>query len=330
MAATDFYQYDPSAPVAPPVWHPGDPLPAGAQPQPDGGYLLPNGGGYITADQASPSTITPTGGFKGWMVNPDGSWSIDPSYVATPGQTSSTGVPSTNYAPPAGAPAAKTDTTTPPPTGGTSTTGGALGGLLSPFGGTYTQPPPVDLGGPPGIPYIPPVPTLNLPSFPIAPKFSYQDFTAPTLEEAQNDPGYQLARQEGQSGIESSAAARGLVRSGGTLNDILKYNSNFANSHYNDVLNRDLGIYNTNRSGAVNTYNTNYQTQYKDPYTFDVAAKEAEFAPQLSQWQTQAQAGQRQTEDNNATSWQQFLQKFLQFQDQRDSTFNKTFTYANA
>jgi hypothetical protein len=107
----------------------------------------------------------------------------------------------------------------------TSTTGGAappatLGNLLSPFTGSYTQPPPVNLGGPAGIPYIPPVPQLNLPAF-----------QKPTLEEAQNDPGYQLAQQQAQAGIESSAAAKGLVRSGGTLNDILNFNQNMATTH---------------------------------------------------------------------------------------------------
>jgi hypothetical protein len=61
-----------------------------------------------------------------------------------------------------------------------------------------------------------------------------------------------------------------------------------------------------------------------------VASTEANFAPIMQQWQVQGQAGQRQTEDQNASSWNQFLQSYLQWQDQRDSTFSKQLQYANS
>lgn len=55
-----------------------------------------------------------------------------------------------------------------------------------------------------------------------------------------NDPGYEWQRQQGQQGIERSAAARGLGLSGAALKEASRYNTNFATTKYNDILNRNL------------------------------------------------------------------------------------------
>jgi hypothetical protein len=112
----------------------------------------------------------------------------------------------------------------PPATGG----GGGGGGLINPFpGGDFT---------PPG--YTPP-----------------PAFAAPTWEEAANDPGFKFVQEQGQQGVERSAAARGVLNSGGTLQDIAKWNQGLAQTQYGNVYDRALG-----------KYNTNYTTQYLDPY----------------------------------------------------------------
>lgn len=99
--------------------------------------------------------------------------------------------------------------------------------------------------------------------------FNYDSFKAPTLAEAQNQPGYQFALQNGQKALENSAAARGVLRTGGTLKDLFSWGDKFGEQNYGNVFNQDLQGYTTNRANAFDTYNTNrnnaadaYRTNY--------------------------------------------------------------------
>jgi hypothetical protein len=77
------------------------------------------------------------------------------------------------------------------------------------------------------------------------------DFAAPTASEAQNDPGYAFRVAQGQQAIERSAAARGGVLSGGTAKSLDAYTQGEASNEYNNVYNRDLTTYNTNRNNLA-------------------------------------------------------------------------------
>lgn len=216
------------------------------------------------------------------------------------------------------------------------------GPLTAPFNQVFNAPSPINLGGPTGIPYIPPIPTFTPPTYTPPPAFSYAEyapsapFVGPTAQSALSDPGYQFRASEGQRALEQSAAARGLLNTGGTLKDLLNYGQNLASQEYQNVWDRAFNTYGmneanrfntyrTNREGAVNAYNTNYQTQYVDPYKNAYQGAMDIYAPKLQQWITQGSAGQRQSELDYDRSWQQFLQNFRQFQDQRDSTWDKLF-----
>ena len=96
-----------------------------------------------------------------------------------------------------------------------------------------------------------------------APSFYFGEFKAPTMEEAMNDPGYQMALKEGLKGMQQSQAAQGLLRTGGSLKDLMNYGQGMAAQQYGNVYNR-----------AANTYGTNLGT-----------AKDI-FAPQFGSWQT--------------------------------------------
>jgi len=52
------------------------------------------------------------------------------------------------------------------------------------------------------------------------------------------DPGYQFGMQQGQQGIERSAAARGMGLSGAALKAASRFNSDYAGTKYNDAFNR--------------------------------------------------------------------------------------------
>jgi hypothetical protein len=99
--------------------------------------------------------------------------------------------------------------------------------------------------------------------------FSYQPFKAPTLEDAQKEPGYAFARDEGLKGVEASAAARGMLRTGGSLKDLFSWGNKFAEQNYGNVYNRAADTYDrnagmafdvwgANRDNAAANYATNY------------------------------------------------------------------------
>lgn len=196
--------------------------------------------------------------------------------------------------------------------GGTDTpagpgTLGALGGLgqpgtlTAPFTDTFTRPPLRDL---------PQVPGLTLPSFRGAAPF--RDTTAADITA---DPGYAFLLGEGQKGVAQSAAARGLLNSGGTLKDIAKWTEDYAGTRFNDVDQRRRG-----------DYLLNYQTQTLDPYKFAYQSALDSFAPQLTGYTTNAADTQHRNDADETSAWNQFLQKFNQFKDQRDSTWDKAST----
>lgn len=81
-----------------------------------------------------------------------------------------------------------------------------------------------------------------------APQFQGGTFSAPTLQQAQQTPGYQFSQQQGNKGILEGSAAAGGAITGGTLKSLSQYDTNLANTTYNDVFNRSLSTYNAGLS----------------------------------------------------------------------------------
>lgn len=136
-------------------------------------------------------------------------------------------------------------------------------------GGTWDwveQPPggggggPANLGDPFGSPFTPPG-DLGYPDMP--------EFHAPTFEDMLKDRGYQFRTQQGQQGLEQSAAARGVLNTGGTLKDILNYGQSAASQEFGNVWNRNLDAYDRAFRGWSDQYgfmqhrnDTNWQHAY--------------------------------------------------------------------
>lgn len=79
-----------------------------------------------------------------------------------------------------------------------------------------------------------------------------QPFTPPTAEEAKNYPGYQFGQEQGQEAINNSAAAKGNLVSGNTLEALNKFGQNYAQNDYTNAYNQSFNTFETNQS---NTYN---------------------------------------------------------------------------
>ena len=114
-------------------------------------------------------------------------------------------------------------------------------------------------------------PSFSFSQFDPGPAFSYKDFAAPNQQDMLNDPGFQFRIDQGRKALEASAAGKGILRSGGTLKDLLNYGQNFASQEYGNVYNRALSEYDTNRRNALDTWNTGYMGR-KDKYGFDFDA----------------------------------------------------------
>lgn len=172
---------------------------------------------------------------------------------------------------------------------------------------------------PPAWDPTPNAPTFKPPEFKAPPPFSFGDFKAPTAQDALSDPGYQFRVQQGQDVLQHSAAARGVLNTGMTLKDILDYGQNSASQEYQNVFNRQANTYGMNRGNAVDTYNTNYATQYVDPYKYAYQGALDTFNPSFDAWKTNAAATERKNEfatNNSMKYWEDQYNQFLN--EQRD------------
>lgn len=75
----------------------------------------------------------------------------------------------------------------------------------------------------------------------------YQPFG---MAQFQADPGYQFRMSEGMKALERSAAARGLLQSGGTLKGTMQYGQNLASAEYENAFSRYL----TEREARLDPY----------------------------------------------------------------------------
>jgi hypothetical protein len=176
-----------------------------------------------------------------------------------------------------------------------------LGTLMQPF--TQQFQPPTPSGQSSSLSWFEPPPTLKTPD-----PFSYADFVppdrfqAPRPEDIVNDPGYRFRVGEGERGITNSAAAKGLLRTGGTLKDFMTYGQSMGSQEYDNVWNRrwneHQGLYNerfgewgAGHGKAADAYKTNWGV------TRDA------FEPVMEGWRTKQSAAQRQGETDFERAW---------------------------
>lgn len=243
---------------------------AALQQNPDGTFTLPSGQTVNLSQQGFP---------QGSVLNDDGSVQLPKGYNGAHGDTWMPGDPiqfagsgeTVGNVPTNGV-------TTPTTTGTTTDTTGSL---------IFDTPPPGPGNFQPGAP-----PQFAPPTYTPPPAFK-----APTPEEAANDPGYQFSLNQGEQALQQSAAARGTLNTGGTLKDILNYGQQAATQQYGNVYNRNL-----------QTYQTNYGTQYADPYMHAYQSALDAYMPQFNAWQATTGYGANQSAANQQQAmsiWQE-------------------------
>lgn len=118
-------------------------------------------------------------------------------------------------------------------------------------------------------------------NFPKMPSYTLPGFETPTFSEAVNDPGYSFRAQAGQDALQRAAAAKGILRTSGTLKDLIDYGQNFATQEYSNVFNRALSAYNANYTKAKDLYDPQFR-DYQQRF-----AAEKERGTQAFSWQQQ-------------------------------------------
>lgn len=98
-----------------------------------------------------------------------------------------------------------------------------------------------------------------------------------TLSDFQHDPGYAFRQQEGQRGIEASAAARGGALGGGAARALDRYNQDYASGEFQNAYNR----FNNDRTQRFNRLSSLAGTG--QTATRDVANQGAQVASQVGE-----------------------------------------------
>lgn len=85
-----------------------------------------------------------------------------------------------------------------------------------------------------------------------------REFKAPSIDEIRAMPGYQFARDEGVTALDSAAAARGTVNSGGQKKEIMRFATGladqFAQQKYQNALGEYQQAYNIFRNNGNDTF----------------------------------------------------------------------------
>jgi hypothetical protein len=134
---------------------------------------------------------------------------------------------------------------------------------------------------------------------------------------AQRAQDYSLARGNAFANWQANEAKRQADYTLGRQGAVDTYNTNYQ-TQYQDP-------YKIAYQAATDTYNTNYQTQYVDPYKAQYQAAVDEFTPQMTAYQTQAQAGQHESDLNRSYDYQTWLQQYNMWRNNRNDTFDEKY-----
>jgi hypothetical protein len=177
---------------------------------------------------------------------------------------------------------------------------------------------------------LPQVPGYTPPAYTPPPAFAYPEFQAPDAQAVLSRPGYAFRQKEGERIIQNDRAHRGLLNTGSTLRDLVNYGQDYATNEYGNEWNRSANEYGLNRANAVGIYNTNYQTQYQDPYQIARQGAQDVFAPKMAGYQNEVAATQRGNELDWTHAFDLANFDWNKYRDWRDSTWNMNYQYATA
>lgn len=84
--------------------------------------------------------------------------------------------------------------------------------------------------------------------------FTYDDFKAPTMDDLKASPGFQASLDRASNTLQRSAAAKGSLLSGSTLQALSDQTADLSTQGYGNLFNQNAQTYQTNRGNAFDTY----------------------------------------------------------------------------
>lgn len=118
-----------------------------------------------------------------------------------------------------------------------------------------------------------------------------QRFLAGDQSAYQESPDYQFRLQQGQQGLENSAAARGNLFGGGAAADLMGYNQGMATEGIDRWWNRLAGVAGTGQTtaGQLGQFGQNYANNVGQNAIGAANARGSSYMQQAGQWQGVAQ-----------------------------------------
>lgn len=102
------------------------------------------------------------------------------------------------------------------------------------------------------------------PGRPTSPTYTPNPFNAPTGDALLANPGYLFRRDQGMHALENSAAARGVLNTGGTLKDFASFGDGLASQEYDNAWNREYSAWNTTELNNLNAFRANQDVSDSD------------------------------------------------------------------
>ena len=150
--------------------------------------------------------------------------------------------------------------------------------------------------------------------------FQYAAFVPPTAESVTQDPAYQRRLAEGRKALETSAASKGLLRTGATLKSLSDYAQQQASDEYARAYQRQLGEYQMGRAGAKEEYEAGRQS-YLDRYNRAYQEYLTNLENQRFGYSTAEQQRRQASED----AQREYERKYRMAQDKYQTGYNKAF-----
>jgi len=108
---------------------------------------------------------------------------------------------------------------------------------------------------------------IGTPAFDPGPAFTFADFAAPDPQSITKDPAYNFRFDQGVKALGANRAGKGTFLSGETGKALEDFGQKAASQEYDNVFNRALTSYDTNRNNSFQNWAAQYG-QRKDKYGF--------------------------------------------------------------
>lgn len=125
------------------------------------------------------------------------------------------------------------------------------------------------------------------PGLPTSPTLDLPEFEAPTAETILQDPSYQFRLDQGRGALENSAAAKGVLNSGGTLQGILDYGQKAGSQEWANAWGRQFDLWNANSNNKLTEFRARKDvtdTDYNRGWEQFLDRKSTHYANQNNPW----------------------------------------------